>query len=161
MGGTQAAPEGTDEVGIVRSSVDPAVVRRAAVVAEPLSIDRLVGLVGDPAVGGIGLFVGVVRGSDHGRGVTSLSYSAHPSAADVLSRCAVEVAGRHEIKTVAVEHRTGRLEIGELAVVVAIGAGHRAAALEACRDLIDTVKLQVPIWKEQRFNDGSVEWVGL
>lgn len=107
------------------------------------------------------LFVGLVRDVDGGRAVSSLDYTAHPSAAAELHRVAEQVAERHEVLAVGVEHRTGHLEIGDLAVVVACTAVHRAAALEACRDLIDTLKQQVPIWKEQAFDDGRVEWVGL
>lgn len=128
---------------------------------EPLSIDRIVASLRDRRAGGLGLFVGLVRDADGGRGVTSLDYTSHPSAADVLAAVAADVAARHDVLGVAVEHRTGHLEVGDLAVVVGSAAEHRAAALEACRDLIDTLKQTVPIWKEQSFTDGDVEWVGL
>jgi molybdopterin synthase catalytic subunit len=137
------------------------VVREASTSADPLSVDRLLGLVRDPQVGGIGLFVGVVRDHDHGDAVTSLDYTAHPSAAAALQRCAEETAAAYDVLSVAVAHRTGHLEVGDLAVVVAVGAAHRQAALEACRHLIDTLKEQVPIWKEQALTDGTSEWVGL
>lgn len=138
-----------------------AVVREASTSEEPLSVDRLLAQVRDPRVGGIALFLGVVRDHDHGAAVTSLDYTAHPSAADVLRRCAEQTAGAYDVLTLAVAHRTGHLEVGDLAVVVAVGAAHRQAALEACRHLIDTLKEQVPIWKEQALTDGSSEWVGL
>lgn len=136
-------------------------VRWCDVSAEPLSIDRVVGALRDRRAGGLGLFVGLVRDADGGRGVNSLDYTAHPSAVDVLAAVAGEVAARHDVLAVGVEHRTGHLEVGDLAVVVGCSAVHRAAALEACRDLIDTLKQRVPIWKEQSFDDGDVEWVGL
>ena len=136
-------------------------VREASVGDAPISVDRLLAQVKDPAVGGIGLFLGVVRDHDEGQGVSSLDYTAHPSAASVLARCAERVAEAHDVLTVAVEHRVGHLEVGDLAVVVAVGAAHRAAALEACRQLIDDLKAEVPIWKEQSFSTGAVEWVGL
>ena len=138
-----------------------AVVREASVSAEPLGVDRLLDLVRDPQVGGIGLFLGVVRDHDHGAAVTSLDYTAHPSAAERLAACAEQTAASYDVLTIAVSHRTGHLEVGDLAVVVAVGAAHRQAALEACRHLIDTLKEQVPIWKEQALTDGSTEWVGL
>jgi molybdopterin synthase catalytic subunit len=138
-----------------------AVVREASTSAEPLSVDRLLAQVRDPRVGGIALFVGVVRDHDHGAAVTSLDYTAHPSAASALAACAERTAAAYDVLTVAVSHRTGHLEIGDLAVVVAVGAVHRQAALEACRHLIDTLKEQVPIWKEQALTDGTAEWVGL
>lgn len=127
----------------------------------PLSIDRVVSALRDRRAGGLGLFVGLVRDADGGRGVTSLDYTAHPTAGDVLGAVAAEVAARHDVLAVGVEHRTGHLEIGDLAVVVGCSAVHRADALEACHDLIDTLKQRVPIWKEQSFDDGEVEWVGL
>lgn len=139
----------------------PEPVRLAQVVDTPLSVDRLLGLVTDRSVGGVGLFVGVVRERDDGQQVQSLDYTAHPSAAETLRACAQEVAARHEVVAVAVEHRTGHLEVGDLAVVVAVGAVHRGPALAAARDLIDTLKRRVPIWKEQHYRSGEVSWVGL
>lgn len=137
------------------------VLREASVSAEPLSVDRALALVRDADVGGIALFVGVVRDHDHGVGVTSLDYTAHPTAAAALAACAEQTAAAYDVTAVAVSHRTGHLEVGDLAVVVAVGAAHRQAALEACRHLIDTLKEQVPIWKEQALTDGTSEWVGL
>jgi molybdopterin synthase catalytic subunit len=139
----------------------PPVVREASISSSPLSVDRLLDLVRDPTVGGIALFVGVVRDHDHDAEVTSLDYSVHPTAEQTLARCAARVAGEHDVLTLAVSHRSGHLQIGDLAVVVAAGAVHRRAALDACRALIDTVKAEVPIWKEQAFADGGTEWVGL
>jgi molybdopterin synthase catalytic subunit len=139
----------------------PPVVREASISSSPLSVDRLLDLVRDPAVGGIALFLGVVRDHDHDAAVRSLDYSVHPTAEQTLARCAAEVAAAHDVLTVAVSHRSGHLEVGDLAVVVAAGAVHRGAALEACRALIDTVKAEVPIWKEQAFAGGGTEWVGL
>ena len=136
-------------------------VREASIGEAPISVDRLLDLVRAPAVGGIALFVGVVRDHDEGQGVRSLDYTAHPSAAAALAACAERVAQAHDVLTVAVEHRTGHLEVGDLAVVVATGAVHRAEALAACRQLIDDLKVEVPIWKEQAFAGGGVEWVGL
>ena len=137
------------------------VVRTARTSAEPLSVDTMLDAVRDPRVGGIGLFVGVVRDHDHGAAVTSLDYTAHPSAAATLAACAERTAAAYDVLGVAVAHRTGHLEVGDLAVVVAVGAAHRQAALEACRYLIDTLKEQVPIWKEQALTSGATEWVGL
>jgi molybdopterin synthase catalytic subunit len=137
------------------------VVREASTSAEPLSVDRLLAQVRDPRVGGVALFVGVVRDHDHGAAVTSLDYTAHPTAATALVACAEQTAAAYDVLAVAVSHRTGHLEVGDLAVVVAVGAAHREPALEACRHLIDTLKEQVPIWKEQALTDGTSEWVGL
>ena len=139
----------------------PPVVREASLSADPLSVDRLLGEVRTPAVGGIALFVGVVRDHDHGAAVRSLDYTAHPTAVRALTACADQTASAYDVTALAVSHRTGHLEVGDVAVVVAVGAVHRQAALEACRHLIDTLKAQVPIWKEQSLTDGTTEWVGL
>ena len=139
----------------------PPVVREASVSETPLSVDRLLALVREPVVGGIALFIGVVRDHDEGQGVATLDYGAHPLAAQVLRECAERVGAAHDVVSVAVEHRTGHLEVGDLAVVVAVGAVHRAEALAACAELIDDLKASVPIWKEQAFLDGGASWVGL
>lgn len=128
---------------------------------EPLSVDEVLGAVRHPTCGGIALFVGVVRDHDHGNEVSALDYSAHPSAAQVLRETCETVADRSEAVLVAAVHRTGALVVGDLAVVVAASAPHRGQAIDACRDLIDTLKSTTPIWKHQRFDDGSTEWVGL
>ena len=136
-------------------------VRYARVVDQALSVDRLVALVSDPKVGGIALFIGVVRDLDEGQDVVSLDYTSHPSAEQVLAGCAERVAAAHDVLAVAVEHRVGHLLVGDLAVVVAVGAVHRGEALAACSQLIDDLKAEVPIWKEQEFTTGDTAWVGL
>ncbi|MFX4272939.1 molybdenum cofactor biosynthesis protein MoaE [Propionibacteriaceae bacterium Y1685] len=142
------------------ASDDPRV-RRAGISSDPLSVDAVLEAVRDPRVGGVAVFVGLVRNHDEGRPVTALDYTAHPSAAERLSACLAEVAVRHEVVAVAADHRIGALTVGDLAVVVAAGAAHRAEAFACCRDLIDQLKADVPIWKEQSFTDGAVDWVGL
>ena len=136
------------------------VIRLIAVRESELSLDEVRAAVADPAAGGIALFAGAVRDSDHDRGVTGLSYSAHPSAADELRRVAEDIAGKFPVIGVAAVHRVGDLAIGDLAVVVAVSCPHRAEAFDACRELIDMLKASVPIWKHQRFTDGTAEWVG-
>jgi len=136
------------------------VVRLIAIRESELSVDEVRAAVADPAAGGIALFAGAVRESDHDRGVTGLSYSAHPSAEDELRRVATEIAEKFPAIGVAAVHRVGDLAIGDLAVVVAVSCPHRAEAFDACRELIDVLKATVPIWKHQRFTDGTAEWVG-
>ena len=126
----------------------------------PLSVDEVLTAVQDPAAGGIGLFVGVVRDHDNAKDVDGLEYSAHPSAVDELRRVCEQVLS-DEVSKVAAVHRVGSLQVGDLAVVVAVSAPHRGAALDACHRLIDDLKVTVPIWKHQSFADGSDEWVGL
>jgi molybdopterin synthase catalytic subunit len=136
-------------------------VRLAGITDAPLSVDKLIAAVTTPEVGGIGIFLGVVRSRDEGNAVDSLDYSDHPSAEALLAQCAGRVADQHDVIGVAVEHRVGHLEVGELAVVVVVGAAHRHAALSACTQLIDEIKTSVPIWKEQHFSSGASAWVGL
>jgi molybdopterin synthase catalytic subunit len=128
---------------------------------QPLSVDEVLAAVRHPACGGVSLFVGVVRNHDHDRDVTKLDYSAHPSAPEVLARVCATVAARTAAVRVAAVHRTGTLEIGDVAVVAAVAAPHRDQAFAACRDLVDTLKAEVPIWKHQLFADGVSEWVGM
>lgn len=125
-----------------------------------LSVDEVLDAVRDPRAGGIAIFIGVVRGRDHGQDVAVLDYTSHPSASQVLRELAERVAAGGDVIRVAAVHRVGHLEIGDLAVVVAVSAVHRGTALDVCRELIDTLKVAVPIWKHQTFLDGSDEWVG-
>ena len=125
-----------------------------------LSVDEVRNAVADPGAGGIALFAGAVRDSDHDRGVTGLSYTAHPSAEAELRRVAEAIAEKFGVVAVAAVHRVGDLAIGDLAVVVAVSCPHRAEAFDACKALIDELKASVPIWKHQRFTDGTTEWVG-
>ncbi len=127
----------------------------------PLSVDEVLDAVRHPACGGVALFVGLVRDHDHGDSVTSLEYSAHPTALETMERVCAEVLGRSEAVRVAAVHRVGSLAVGDLAVVVAAAAPHRGQAFTAARDVIDTLKAQTPIWKHQHLGDGSTEWVGL
>ena len=136
------------------------VVRLIDVRESELSVDEVRAAVADPAAGGIALFAGAVRSSDHDRGVAGLSYSAHPSAVDELRRVAEVIAEKYPVIGIAAVHRVGDLAIGDLAVVLAVSCPHRAEAFDACRDLIDILKASVPIWKHQRFGDGTAEWVG-
>ena len=135
-------------------------VRLVEIRETPLSVDEALDVIRDPAAGGTVVFVGAVRDVDEGKSVTRLDYTAHPTAVDELRTVAEAVAGRFPIVAVAVTHRIGELQIGDLAVVVAVSAPHRGEAFEAARALIDELKATVPIWKHQVFDDGSQEWVG-
>jgi molybdopterin synthase catalytic subunit len=136
-------------------------IRLIAIRDTELSLDEVRAAVADPAAGGLVLFAGAVRDNDSDRGVTGLSYSAHPRAQAELRRVAEEIAAKYDdVIGLAAVHRTGDLAIGDLAVVVGVSCGHRAEAFTACHALIDELKASVPIWKHQRFIDGSAEWVG-
>jgi molybdopterin synthase catalytic subunit len=136
------------------------VIRLIAIRDTELSVDEVRAAVAGPAAGGIALFAGAVRDSDHDQGVTGLSYSAHPSAEAELRQVAEMIADKFPVLGIAVVHRTGDLDIGDLAVVAAVACAHRGEAFDACRELIDVLKASVPIWKHQRFTDGTSEWVG-
>ena len=136
------------------------VVRLIAIRDTELSVDEVRAAVAGPGAGGIALFAGAVRDTDHEQGVTGLSYSAHPSAEAELWRVAELVADKFPVLGIAAVHRVGDLAVGDLAVVAAVACAHRGAAFEACRELVDVLKASVPIWKHQRFTDGTSEWVG-
>jgi molybdopterin synthase catalytic subunit len=135
------------------------VIRLADVRGTPLSVDEVLAAVADPSAGGIAVFIGTVRDHDGGRGVTTLSYSAHPTALAELERIAEKVAASHDVRGLAAVHRTGDLAVGDLAVVVAAAADHRDVAFAACRALIEELKASVPIWKHEIFASGDSEWV--
>ena len=126
----------------------------------PLDVAEVVAALDDEAAGGLTLFVGRVRDHDGGKNVDGLDYSAHPSALDKLREVCERIAEEYDVHGVAAVHRTGTLAIGDIAVVVATTAAHRGEAFTASRALIDTLKAEVPIWKHQRFGDGTDEWVG-
>lgn len=125
-----------------------------------IDVAEVYAAVEDPAAGGLAVFVGTVRDHDGGKAVSSLDYSAHPTAAAALERVAATVVERFDVVSLGAVHRVGALQIGDVAVAVAVGCGHRGDAFAACRELIDALKQQVPIWKHQRFADGDEEWVG-
>ncbi|MDQ1726051.1 MAG: molybdopterin synthase catalytic subunit [Frankiaceae bacterium] len=125
-----------------------------------LSVDEVLAAVRDPSAGGLALFVGAVRDADEGKGVRTLDYEAHPTALDELWGVMKKVASEHDVVAIAAVHRIGHLEVGDTAVVVAASAVHRAEAFAAARALIDELKDTVPIWKKQRYDDGTTDWVG-
>ncbi len=148
-------------------------VRIARVVDAPLDLSAHVDAVRHPGAGAVATFLGVVRDADpDARGdVVALEYTSHPDVDATLERLAAEVAAAtadrlqpgdapDEIR-IAVSHRTGRLAVGDLAVVIAVSTGHRAAAFEACRELIERIKVELPVWKRQVEADGTTAWKGL
>jgi len=136
-------------------------VMRAALTDEPISLSEHEDLVGHQSAGAIVGFVGMIRDHDGGRGVSRLEYSAHPSAAQVLTELVTEVAEQASgVRAIAASHRIGVLQIGEAALVAVVAADHRRAAFETCAYLVDTIKARLPVWKHQFFDDGTEEWVG-
>lgn len=125
----------------------------------PLDIMACIGQVSAPASGGVDVFIGMVRDATQGKPVLRLEFEAYePMALREMRKIAEQTFERWPVQAVAVHHRTGVLQVGEVAVVIAVSAAHRAAAFEACRYTIDTLKQSVPIWKKEIFEDGEV-WV--
>jgi molybdopterin synthase catalytic subunit len=105
-------------------------------------------------------FTGLVRREDEGRDVVALDYTAHPTASELLRQVLARIAEELPVVKVAALHRVGHLDVGDVAVVVAASAPHRDEAFVAARRLIDDLKAQVPIWKDQQFAAGTSSWVG-
>jgi molybdopterin synthase catalytic subunit len=127
---------------------------------DPLSVDDALAAVADPAAGGTCVFVGTVRDHSDAGAVTGLWYEAWDElAVRRLGEIGSDLVGRDDVLRVAIHHRTGELGIGEASVVVAVSAPHRAEAFEACRDGIERLKHDVPIWKKEALVDGEARWV--
>jgi molybdopterin synthase catalytic subunit len=125
----------------------------------PLDLTALIDTVTAPDRGGVVTFIGVVRDHHHGRRVAGLSYSAYePMAESVCAAIKAEAERRWPVRA-ALAHRLGDLEIGDAAVAIAVASAHRDDAFAACRYVIEEVKCRVPIWKRERFVDGTEEWV--
>jgi molybdopterin synthase catalytic subunit len=129
------------------------------VTAGEISVDEVTARLADPAIGAVATFVGVVRGETDGREVRHLEYEAYPEMAEkTLRQIGDEIQTRWgTIRQVAIVHRVGRLQVGEIAVVIAISAAHRHDVFDALHYAIDRLKEIVPIWKKEVWADGA-EW---
>jgi molybdopterin synthase catalytic subunit len=129
----------------------------------PLSLDEVYSLADDPANGAIVVMSGTVRQQTDGKPVLYLEYQAYePMALTIFRQIAVDLRQRWtDVNRVVIHHRIGKLEIGEISVLVAVGCPHRAEAFEACRYAIDTLKHNAPIWKKEFWEDGSSTWVSI
>lgn len=132
----------------------------ARVSAEPIDAAAVEAAVLSRSDGALVTFRGVIRDHDGGHPVLRLDYSAHPDATAFLHAACARVAAGGGL-TVAAVHRIGALEIGDVALVAAVAAPHRAAAFAACGALVDAIKAEVPIWKRQHSPDGTAEWLGV
>jgi molybdopterin synthase catalytic subunit len=127
---------------------------------DPINLPPLLQSVQSPGRGGIASFLGTVRDHHRGRLVQRLDYSAYvPMAEAEIARIVAEAESRWDVG-VAIQHRLGRLEIGDTAVAIAVASAHRDEAFVACRYVIEELKRRVPIWKKEFFADGTVDWVG-
>lgn len=129
------------------------------VTADELDPGRVAEHVRRDDAGAVALFYGVVRDHNRGRRVMHLEYDAYPEmATKVMRQIAAEVKERFGVAEIAIQHRTGRLGIGETSLLVAVSSAHRKEAFEACQALVDRFKETVPVWKKEVFEDGE-EWV--
>ena len=123
---------------------------------EALDLDAVVAEVADERAGAIATFTGTTRIESRGRTVRYLDYEAYPEMAeDVMAQIGARLREQHDLCAVAIHHRVGRVEIGEPSVVIAVSAPHRAAALAACAEAIDTLKETVPLWKKEVYEGGE------
>ena len=132
----------------------------AAIVREPIDPAHVLTLIGADEDGASLLFLGVVRDHNDGRSVGGVRYDTYEEmAAEVLSDIVSEAARSAGTDRVAAVHRVGELKVGEVSVAIAVSSPHRAEAYEASRYIIEEIKKRLPVWKKERYNDGSEEWV--
>ncbi|MGC0271389.1 molybdenum cofactor biosynthesis protein MoaE [Pseudactinotalea sp. Z1739] len=133
------------------------------VTEQTLDVAEHMAAVDDPRCGAVTTFVGQVRDHDPGvtGTVTSISYSAHPDAQSVLERIVAEVSGGADPLRIAVSHRVGALVVGDLALVVSVASAHRAQSYAASREVVERIKVELPVWKKQHTADGAGHWSGI
>lgn len=129
----------------------------------PLDLHEVYRLAGDPANGAVVLMSGMVRNQTDGKPVVALEYQAYePMAIEIFKQIAAETRQTWaDVTHIVIHHRTGKLQIGEISVLVAVGCPHRREAFAACQYAIDTLKHNAPIWKKEHWADGSSSWVSI
>ncbi len=129
----------------------------------PLLVEEIYALADDPRNGAIVVMSGMVRNQTNGQPVESLEYQAYqPMALKVFENIATEIRQKwSDVTRIVIHHRIGRLKIGEISVLIAVGCPHRREAFEACQYAIDTLKHTAPIWKKEHWKDGSSSWVSI
>ncbi len=129
-------------------------------IPEPLDVAAVLREVESHDAGAVASFIGTVRRRSRDRDVLHLDYEAYEEMAEeMLARLGADLTERHGLTAVAIHHRLGRVELGEPSVVIAVSAPHRAAALDACREAIETLKASIPLWKKEVYSGGE-EWIG-
>ena len=130
------------------------------VTSDPIEPAVVLERVGTPEDGAVALFLGIVRNSNDGRPVSGMEYEGYGDMArEQLAAIVREAAGRANSDRVAVVHRLGELEVGEVSVAIAVSSPHRAEAFDAARYVIEEIKTRLPIWKRERYLDGEAEWL--
>jgi molybdopterin synthase catalytic subunit/molybdopterin converting factor small subunit len=128
--------------------------------AEPIDVGTVIAEVADPQAGAVATFLGTTRVRSRGRMVLYLEYEAYEGMAEqVMEEIAGALHERYELCGIAITHRVGRVGIGETSVAIAVSAPHRDHALAACKEAIDTLKVDVPLWKKEVY-EGGEEWIG-
>ena len=127
---------------------------------QPIDVPSLIEEVAADDRGAVSIFLGTVRNSNEGRAVNGIDYSAYDAMAVAeMNRIVDEAIARFPGVAIALQHRTGTLNVGDVSVAIACAHGHRAAALDANRYVIEELKRRVPIWKREHYLDGTSEWV--
>jgi MoaE-MoaD fusion protein len=135
----------------------PRISEHARLVGKPIKTAMVLASIKHPEDGAVAVFDGIVRNNSRGRNTLYLDYTAYePMALRHMEELARQALANYAIRDVRIVHRLGRLQIGETSVYIAVASAHRAAAFDACRWLIDTLKQTVPIWKKEYFEDGAV-----
>ncbi|NJR39602.1 MAG: molybdenum cofactor biosynthesis protein MoaE [Leptolyngbyaceae cyanobacterium CSU_1_4] len=133
-----------------------------AITFAPLSLEEVYQIANDPANGAVVVMSGMVRNQTEGKPVVALEYQAYePMVLEVFKKIAAEIRQTWGVTHVVIHHRTGKLQVGEISVLVAIGCPHRSEAFAACQYGIDTLKHSAPIWKKEIWSDGSTSWVSI
>jgi molybdopterin synthase catalytic subunit len=132
----------------------------ATITDQPIDLNELVSAVQRASNGAVVLFVGTVRDVNEGRQVTGIRYDAYREMAEgVLGEIIAEAAGKAGVAAIEATHRVGELNIGDASVAIAVSTPHRAQAFEACRYIIEQIKVRLPIWKHEQYADGETQWV--
>ncbi len=145
------------------SAIKPKTEDSFAITFAPLSLEEVYAKANDAANGAVVVMSGMVRNQTDGQPVIALEYQAYePMALRVFYQIAADIRSTwSDVKRVVIYHRVGRLQVGEISVLVAVGCPHRSEAFEACRYAIDTLKHNAPIWKKEHWADGSSTWVSI
>ncbi len=130
------------------------------ITSDPLSVDELAAVVLTGGDGAVVTFAGTVRDNHLGKHVLALEYEAYPAMAESeMRQIGLQMIAKYGLHGIAMRHRTGKLSIGEISVIIAVSAPHRGEAFAACSEALDLLKATVPVWKKEHFEDGEV-WVG-
>lgn len=145
------------------SAIKPKTEDSFAITFAPLSLEEIYAKANDAANGAVVVMSGMVRNQTDGQPVVALEYQAYePMALRVFYQIAADIRSSWpDVKRVVIHHRVGRLQVGEISVLVAVGCPHRSEAFDACRYAIDTLKHNAPIWKKEHWLDGSSTWVSI